>query len=159
MPSICPFPADPDRAQIWKMLVPRDIAAYVAGDFDRVAGDFLPEEFLGVDAGRSTDPRDWRLAYPTLESYRAEWLRQSASDAATGWAEDLEAAIHRNTRLEHIEIAGDRALARKEFLGDLHRADGGVVRMEWMTIYHCKRVEKRWRICGFTGYLPHPAAG
>jgi hypothetical protein len=71
-----PF-SDPDRQGIWEMLVERDIAAFLACDWSMVAGDFLAGEFFGVDGQKSGNPDTWRLAYPTLEEYRAEWLLQA----------------------------------------------------------------------------------
>ena len=51
---------------------------------------------------------------------------------------------------------GEVALARKKFDGSILRADGGRDRMLWQTLYHCRRQEGRWKISGFTGYLPNP---
>ncbi|WP_116135037.1 hypothetical protein [Tropicimonas sp. IMCC34043] len=155
-----PFAADPDRdpdrAAIWEMLVTRDIAAFLAADWAMVAEDFLATEFFGIDAGRHPDPAQWRLGFADLASYRDEWLRQAAAGQVTAYAEDRGAAIHRATRLEAIEIAGDRALARKCFMGRIALASGGAERMEWQTLYHCRNVGGVWKICGFIGYLPNP---
>ena len=41
---INPFnPIDPDRYQIWDMLVQRDIEAFIANDWEQVANDFVKE--------------------------------------------------------------------------------------------------------------------
>jgi hypothetical protein len=56
-------------------------------------------------------------------------------------------------------LAGDRAVARKKFDGAIARADGGVERLNWQTLYFCRRARGRWRIAGFVGYLPHPMGG
>lgn len=155
-----PFPdSDEDRRAIWNMLVERDIAAFLARDWAMVEDDFLGGEFFGIDARRAGDPGEWRLAFPTLASYRDEWLRQAEEFAAESFAEDPRAAIFAATRLEEIEIANGRALARKRFSGGIQRTDGTFSPMEWQTLYHCRLHDGRWRICGFTGYLPNPAAG
>jgi len=156
MPLISnPFEADADRAQIWRMLVERDIAAFVAGDWALVEPDFIATEFLGVDARKSADLADWGIGFPTLAAYRDEWLRQAAATAATVFAEDVTAAIHRATRLERIDIQGDRATALKRFDGAIAKADGGAEVLHWQTLYFCRKLADDWRLTGFVGYMPY----
>lgn len=150
-----PFPADPDRRAIWEMLVARDIAAFIAADWQMVAGDFVEAGFLGMHAHKSRNPDDWTLAFPTLATYRDEWLRQAADAARTEFAEDLGAAIHRATRLEVIDITGDAAVAHKKFDGRIRLADGTEDRLNWQTLYILRRVDGEWRIAGFVGYMAH----
>ena len=152
-----PFDAsDTARHAIWEMLVPRDIDAFLAADWSRVAGDFVAEGFIGIDARRETDPGLWRLAFPSLDRYRATWLDQAAEFARQSFAEDPRAAIFATTLLDEIEVEGDVALARKKFDGGLRRRDGGFDAMRWQTLYACRLHGGRWKICGFTGYLPNP---
>ena len=150
-----PFPADPDRHAIWEMLVARDIAAFVAADWSMVAGDFVEAGFNGLHAHKSRNPDDWTMAFPTLAAYRDEWLRQAAESARTEFAEDLAAGIHRATRLERIEITGDMAVAHKKFDGRIKLANGSEDRLNWQTLYKCRREAGRWRIAGFVGYMAH----
>jgi hypothetical protein len=153
-----PFPSDPDRHAIWTMLVERDIAAYVAGDWSLVADDFVDRtEFLAVDARSRPDPDSWRLGR-TLEGYRDAWLAGSARLRAQTSAGQLRDALHDLTTLRDIEIRGDDAIAHKKFDGTVPQRDGDPVRLDWQTLYLCRRVEGRWRIRGFVGYLPHGRA-
>lgn len=154
-PHANPF-ADEARRAIWDMLVPRDIDAFLAADWSAVAEDFVDDGFVGVDARREADPDRWRLAFPSLGHYRAEWLRQAGDFARQSFAEDPRAAIFAATTLEDVEVAGGVALARKKFDGGIRRADGGTESMLWQTLYSCRVADGRWRICGFTGYLPNP---
>lgn len=154
-PDQNPFPNDADRHFLWEMLVRRDIAAFMAQDWDMVDGDFDKQRFLGVDARKSPNPQDWKIAFPKLELYRDEWLRQARETANTKYAEDLNAAVYRATRLDEIEIQGNVALLRKKFNGTIKRADGGEDRLLWQTLYYCRNDGDRWRITGFTGYLPY----
>lgn len=151
--------SDPDRAAIWDMLVRRDIEAYLAQDWSRVAGDFVAGGFVGIDGQRRPDPDAWRLTFPDLGSYRDVWLRQAAATAATDYAEDVGAAIFAATSLAAIEIAGDHALAHKKFDGSIARADGGSDRLLWQTLYICRQVGGAWKIAGFVGYLPYAPDG
>ncbi|MFP5078426.1 hypothetical protein ACLE20_14045 [Rhizobium sp. YIM 134829] len=156
-PFANPFPAsDGDRRAIWDMLVERDITAFLAADWSMVADDFVADAFLGIDGQKSVSPAGWRLAFPTLESYRDEWLRQARDFAETTFAEDPRQAIFWTTTLEEIEISGGAALARKMFDGTIEKADGTRDVLKWQTLYHCRFHEGRWKICGFTGYLPNP---
>lgn len=148
---------DADRAAIWTMLVSRDIDAFIAADWQQVAGDFDEDAFFGVDGQKVPDPDDWRLGFPDLASYRAEWLRQAEAFAETEFAEDARAAIFNATRLNDIEINGNRAIARKKFDGRIMKADGGEDRLLWQTLYFCVHKDGRWKISGFCGYLPNPS--
>lgn len=159
-PFLNPFPAqDADRRAIWQMLVPRDIDAFVSADWEAVAGDFIAANFTGFDAHFQPDPQGYTLAFPTLDAYRREWLRQAqdfaALRAAGAFAGDPRDGIFAATRLEEIEIDGEAALVRKKFDGRLAKADGGFDRMNWQTLYVCRREAGRWKIAGFIGYLPH----
>lgn len=159
-PFLNPFPAsDPDRRAIWEMLVPRDIDAFVSADWPAVAGDFIEANFTGMSGQFQPDPDGFTLAFPTLAAYREEWLRQArdftAAKAAGTFAGDPREGIYAATRLEVIEIDGDAALVRKKFDGRLAKADGSFDRMNWQTLYICRRDGGRWKIAGFVGYLPH----
>jgi hypothetical protein len=151
-----PFPADADRAAIWRMLVPRDIEAFIGEHWNMVEDDFVRESFLGISGVGVDNPDGWRIAFPTLDAYRGEWLRQAREGAAGRYAEDRRAAIFRATTLRHIEINGDIAVAHKQFDGSIARADGGKNVLNWQTLYFCRRVEGVWKLTGFLGYLPFP---
>ena len=61
-------------------------------------------------------------------------------------AEDVEAGIHRATSLTEIEISGERAVAHKKFNGEIRKADGGVDRLNWQTLYFCRKVDGQWKL-------------
>ncbi|MFH1803330.1 MAG: hypothetical protein ABID63_00390 [Pseudomonadota bacterium] len=153
----CPFTADDlDRCQIWEMLVVRDIAAFVAADWSQIADDFKADGFYAIDAQKSPNPDDWEMAFPNLDAYRDEWLRQAHESRKIKWAEDVFDAVMRATQLETIEISGNRALVRKHFNGTIKKADGTSDHLLWKTHYYCEKTPSgTWQITGFTGYLPH----
>ncbi|MGR9557556.1 hypothetical protein ACU8MG_31095 (plasmid) [Rhizobium leguminosarum] len=151
-----PFPSDSARHAIWEMLVPRDIDAFLAADWSMVAGDFVEEGFIGIDGRKEVSPDKWRLAFPTLSAYRQEWLRQAQDFAQQSFAEDARTAIFTTTTLQDIEIEGDMALVRKKFDGGISKPDGTRDVMQWQTLYYCRLHQGRWKISGFTGYLPNP---
>jgi hypothetical protein len=152
-----PFPeSDTARRAIWEMLVPRDIDAYLAADWSMVTGDFIEDGFLGISGNKNSNPDNWTLAFPTLASYRDEWLRQARDGLSAAYGEDPRAAIFRTTTLEEIDIVGETALVRKKFDGGIRKADGGFDVMAWQTLYYCRLHQGRWKIAGFTGYLPNP---
>lgn len=152
-----PFPAtDEARHAIWEMLVPRDIDAFLAADWSMVAHDFVEDGFIGISGNREEDADKWTLAFPNLAAYRDEWLKQAKDFAAQTYGEDPRAAIFTTTTLEEIEISGETALVRKKFDGGIKKADGTLDVMRWQTLYYCRLHEGRWKISGFTGYLPNP---
>ena len=153
--SMNPFSNDNDRAEIWNMLVARDIAAFVAADWAMVAGDFIEAGFLGTHAHKSANPDERTLAFPNLDDYRTEWLKQAAETQKIEFAEPLEAGIHRATNLTQIEISGSAAIAHKKFDGTIKLTNGGVDTLNWQTLYFCRKVDDAWKIAGFIGYMPH----
>jgi hypothetical protein len=56
--------------------------------------------------------------------------------------------------LRDIDLDGDRAVLHKRFDGSVRRADGGVDTLDWKTLYFCLKVDGRWRISSFVGYMP-----
>ncbi|GAA5663652.1 hypothetical protein NJB95_07905 [Brucella intermedia] len=153
--AVNPFAGDRDREQIWEMLVRRDIEAFVSQDWSLVADDFDEVRFLGIHAHNDRNPDKWDAGFPTLASYRDEWLRQAAESAAVEYAESLAEGIFRATDLSVIDITGDVALARKKFDGTIARKDGSVDRLNWQTLYFCRRDKARWKITGFVGYMAY----
>lgn len=152
-----PFPAtDEARHAIWEMLVPRDIDAFLAADWSMVAHDFVEDGFIGISGNREEDPDKWTLAFPDLPAYRGEWLKQAKDFAAQTYGEAPRTAIFTTTTLEAIEISGETALVRKKFDGGIKKVDGTLDVMRWQTLYYCRLHEGRWKISGFTGYLPNP---
>ncbi|TPW27355.1 hypothetical protein FJU08_20320 [Martelella alba] len=147
---------DTDRRAIWDMLVDRDIAAFLAADWSMVEEDFVTIGFFALDACGKPDPDDWKLGFPDLAHYRDEWLRQAKDFARGIYEDDPRQAIFSATTLEEVEISGPSALVRKKFDGGIKRADGGFDAMNWQTLYYCRFEEGRWKIAGFTGYLPFP---
>jgi len=137
------------------MLVRRDIEAFVSQDWSLVADDFDEVRFLGIHAHNDRDPDNWDAGFPTLASYRDEWLRQAAESAAVEYAESLADGIFRATNLSVIDITGDVALARKKFDGTIARKDGTIDRLNWQTLYFCRRDGARWKITGFVGYMAY----
>ncbi|HHV66376.1 hypothetical protein CN878_03135 [Ochrobactrum sp. 695/2009] len=153
--AVNPFAGDRDREQIWEMLVRRDIEAFVSQDWSLVADDFDEVRFLGIHAHNDRNPDRWDAGFPTLASYRDEWLRQAAESAAVEYAESLAEGIFHATDLSVIDITGDVALARKKFDGTIARKDGSVDRLNWQTLYFCRRDKARWKITGFVGYMAY----
>jgi hypothetical protein len=151
-----PFPGDPDRAEIWKMLVERDILAFCQADWSMVANDFIETGFMGIDGGKIPDPDRWTINYPSLEKYKLEWLRQAELFRNNQWKEDPIEVFHQLTNLTQIEIVEDTALAHKKFDGYLTRSDGEKEFLNWQTLYQCRKHDGRWKISGFFGYLPYP---
>jgi hypothetical protein len=152
-----PFPeTDFARHSIWDMLVTRDIDAFLSADWSKVENDFVADGFIGINGNRQTNPDTWRLAFPNLTAYREEWLKQAHDFAGETFAEDARTAIFTTTTLEDIEVEGETALVRKKFDGGLRKADGSFDAMNWQTLYYCRLHEGRWKISGFTGYLPNP---
>ena len=152
-----PFPAtDPDRHAIWEMLVRRDIEAFAAADWDAHFRDFAPDLFFGIDGRFSDNPDAWRVTYADIERYRAAWVGSSRELAGRIAPSALVRALFALTTLRDIEIVTDFALARKRFDGEIRLDDGAVETLRWQTLYFCRRIEGRWRIAGFLGYLPNP---
>ena len=150
-----PFSNDEDRQEIWDMLVARDIAAFIAADWSIVAGDFVKSGFTGVHAQRSTNPDNWTMAFPSLDQYKTEWLKQAAESQKTAFAEPLEAAIYRLTSLTQIDIVDGAAIAHKKFDGSIKLLSGSTEILNWQTLYFCRKSEGRWKISGFVGYMAH----
>jgi hypothetical protein len=152
-----PFPPqDADRHAIWEMLVRRDIEAFAVGDWDSHVRDFAPDLFFGIDGRFSDNPDLWQVTYADLERYRERWIGASAELRPRIAREDLARSLFALTRLREIDLMGDFAMAHKKFDGDVRLRDGESVGMRWQTLYFCRRIESRWRIAGFLGYLPNP---
>ena len=148
-------PVDTDRFELWEMLVRRDIHAFVAQDWSACEGDFIADEFQGIHAHNSPNPDSWTLAFPTLNVYRDEWLRQAEETSKVAFAEDLIQGIFRATNMRDIEINSNRAICHKKFDGKIAKADGSFDVLLWQTLYYAKKIDGVWKLTGFTGYMAY----
>jgi len=152
-----PFPQqDANRHEIWEMLVKRDIESFINNDWEGVAGDFIEEGFMGVDARTSGNPDSWNMSFPDLKSYQKFWLDQAANFAAADWEDDPAKKLYEATTLRDIDISGESALVHKKFDGAIRKKNGRVDLLNWQTLYRCRKVDGQWKITGFAGFLPHP---
>ncbi len=149
----CPFTAkESDHLALWEMLIYRDINAFIAANWDHVKNDFIAAEFQAIHANFSFDPSQWDLAFPHLESYRDEWLKQAAEAEKCHYLKSLDESLFKLSYLDKIDINGNRASVRKCFNGIIETTLGQQI-LKWQTIYLCKKLDK-WKISGFIGYLP-----
>jgi hypothetical protein len=147
--------SDPDRHVLWDRLIRADSDAFVAGDWAAIEIDFDAENFEGIRCGDSTDPADWRIAFPTLASYRNSWLAASRQFLARRFSGlTHRQAIYARTHLVRIDITGNRALCHKQFFGVLPLADGTTLTGSRQTLYRAHRRGGVWRVVGFLGQLP-----
>jgi hypothetical protein len=156
-PFTNPFDAnsDPDRHYIWQRLIVADSEAFLAGDWAKIENDFDGERFEGIRCGNSTNPNDWKITFPRLADYRDSWLASSREFCAKRFKDMTPRdAIYRRTRLDRIDIQGDRALCHKKFSGTIALADGSALSGSRQTLYRLHRIGGVWKIVGFLGQLP-----
>jgi hypothetical protein len=152
-----PFPeSDPDRREIWDFLVYEDSRDFLRADFTQCRTRFHEPAFYSLDAAGSDNPQAWKISFPSLDDYARLWV-----DSARALQPQLEsfdsalAALLDLTDLSQIDISGDTALARKKFSGAIPLKAGRQSHVHWQTLYFLKRIEGRWLITGFLGYLPY----
>jgi enamine deaminase RidA (YjgF/YER057c/UK114 family) len=143
-----------DKAQLWEMLVERDSLAFANQNWDMVKDDFIDDHFMGVHAHFESNPDLWRISFPNLELYRDEWLKQAKEFGKENWIEKPIDILIKVTYLDNIEISRNKALLHKKFAGFAEKSNGEKVPFSWQTIYRCVKVDEKWKISGFTGYLP-----
>ncbi len=156
-----PFsPEDSERHGIWHMLVARDSDAFAAGDWSLVEKDFAAELFEGITGDASDNPDHWKITYPTLDAYRDDWLRMAERFKKLPLAQCTHREfIYKLTRMDDVEIAGDRALCHKKFIADEPLTNGERHSVSCQTLYRLQRINGIWKIAGFIGYLPLPMGG
>jgi len=150
-----PF-VDADRRALWEICVARDIAAFLAADWNICADDFLAEGFVGVHGKFATDPDSWQLSFPTLDSYRQAWEEQSRDFAREKFVDDPCAILYSAMRLDPIQLQGDHAFVHKKFAGELRTAGGKIIPLHWQSLFFARRTAGGWKLRGFVGYLPWP---
>jgi hypothetical protein len=147
--------SDADRYEFWEMLVARDSRSFADANWSLCDGDFAHDRFEGLSAHGSFDPLKWTLRYPTVESYRDDWLQMARQFLNLQFQNvshyDL---LMRMQKFAKSEIAGDRAIVWKQFRADEPLHDGETYRIAAQSVYRLHRVAGRWKIVGFVGYLP-----
>ena len=149
---------DSDRYEIWEMLVRRDIDAFLSCDWAATEPDFIREGFFGIDGEKDPDPDNWRINFSNLGVYRDEWLRQAEETVGSVDEKNAREALFNAVDLTYIDIVGECAVAHKKFDGYFPLANGGRDRMNWQTLYVCRKVQGVWKIASFVGYLKYKEA-
>jgi len=147
--------ADVDRRAIWDALVARDSEAFAAMDWSICEADFAADRFEGISARGCLDPAEWSLLYPTLNSYRDDWIRMAKEFLAIPLVNvshrDL---LYRMQAIVRIEFGENRALAWKQFRACELVKGGGKYEISAQSVYRLHQIAGQWKIVGFVGYLP-----
>jgi hypothetical protein len=151
--------SDADRHALWQALIARDSDSFVAADWTLCDGDFAYDRFEGISAHNSLDPIDWTLRYPTVESYRDDWLEMAKRYLKV----PLAAVSHRELLYKmqafaKVDVQGDRAIVWKQFRADEPLTNGDRYSLCAQSVYRLHRIDGQWRIVGFVGYLPLEAS-
>ena len=145
----------PVEHAIWEALIARDSQAFAAADWSICEQDFAANRFEGISANGSFDPMRWTLRYPTLTSYRDDWLRMAAGFKVLPLSDVAHASLlYKMQRIAKIEVVGDRAVVWKQFHADEMLSTGGRYSIRSQSLYRMHHIEGRWLIVGFVGYLP-----
>lgn len=149
-----PFPpSDPDRREIWDMLVRRDTEAFCAADWNRVEADFCPDSFIGIRGGSQV--AEWCVGFSSVAEYREAWLGRAAYYAAVALeGQTVLDFLSGASSLEKIDIHDACAVARKVLRGNAVTTGGEAISLGWQTMYMLRTSGGRWRITGFIGYIP-----
>lgn len=155
-PAENPFPSsDTLRHALWEQHIKTDIDAFIAGDWSQVAADFDADRFCALDAGRSANPVDWTVGFPTLEAYKNTWLAQSKVTRERADPAVLRNALLSGASLAKVTQTGPDALVMlKSFDGALPLKDGTSEPYGWQSLFTLRRVQQDWKIVSFIGYLP-----
>lgn len=149
-----PFQGDADRAEIWEILVHRDLEAFLSVDWEATKGDFIEEGFFGIDGQGNDNPDNWAMTFPDLASYKFLWLEAAQQNAEETDLETVREPMYAASRLTSIDINGDTAIAHKEIKGAIPKRDGSKEILDWQSLYVMRKVGSRWKISSFVGYLP-----
>ena len=149
-----PYKIGSDEAAIWEICVRRDIRSFVAADWEICAADFTTGSFSGWDARFSADPMQWKMTFPTIDDYKASWIRDARLFAGRSWQTSLADSLFGALSLLRVEVTGDTSLVHKRFSGHLLPVDGETIPLRWQSIFHLRREGGRWCQSGFIGYLP-----
>lgn len=147
--------ADTECHAFWQILVERDSKAFAAADWSLCNGDFAHDRFEGISAHGSLNPIDWTLRYPTLESYRDDWLEMAKKFQAIplSGVSHLE-LLYRMQRFAKVDISSNRAVVWKQFAADEALTNGERYQLSAQSVYRLHRLDGRWKVVGFVGYLP-----
>lgn len=132
------------------VLLRRDTHAFARCDWDLVAADFDADRFVGYSGA---DGPGWRVAFPTLETYRDLWLTEARKLSALAPPEEIERQILACCRIAEVDVQGSYGVVRKIFHGSL-RFDDQVIPQTWQSYYFVRREGSVWLITGFVGYIP-----
>lgn len=151
--TLNPFVVATDEYLIWETLVKNDFEGFLANRWDMVADDYLREGFFGIDFGKTADTQQWGLNFPSLESYKKQWLIDAANFQQINFSVDPRLRLYELCRLEQLNIQGKTALVHKVFDGNLPVKEQEAIVMKWRSLFLMRKIAKQWKIAGFCGYI------
>ena len=150
---------DPDRWELWELIVRRDSEAFVRKDWAMINADYDRENFIRAKAYGSGNPHDWRIVSPDLETERNDWLKDAEAFLKLPLKDiSQRELIFKMSRLEHIDIKGDWAFCIKQFAANELLQDGGRYIVACESLKIARRIGGKWKLAGAIAYLPASAA-
>jgi hypothetical protein len=146
---------EPDHHALWEILIARDSEAFAKCDWSICDNDFARDRFDGISAHASLDPLRWTLRYPTVDAYRDDWLTMAEKYRQVPFAKiSHRDFLYRMQTFARVDLADDRAVVWKQFRAAASLTNGEQHRAWGQSVYRLHRVDGRWQIVGFVGYLP-----
>ena len=140
--------------EIWEVLIYKDFVAFCNQDWRFIEDDFLEKGFFGISGHKSEKKSDWSLTYPTLASYQSDWINASMDFGSKKFKTDPLDILFEGANLTKIQIIDDCALVHKSFDCQFELLKEEPIIFDWVSIFLLRKIEGKWKIASFTGYLP-----
>lgn len=148
-----PYTPGSNEFSIWEILIKNDFEGYLGKNWAQVEDDYLCDGFFGIDMAKSLFTNNWKLSFPTLESYKLKWIEDSYEFALNEFKCDPRKILFQTTRLENFDFHENSVLVHKVFDSHLSIAENKFIELNWRSLFLLKKLEGHWRIAGFCGYI------
>ncbi len=148
-----PYTPESDKFHFWEMLIKNDFEGFLSGNWNLIENDFHSELFFGFDFRNSSSGRHCRLTYPTLESYKKQWLEDSDKFRSNKFLRSPRERLYSLTKLENIEVYEKSAAVHKVFNGTIELVNKEPINLSWRSIFLLQKINQEWFIVGFNGYM------
>jgi hypothetical protein len=148
-----PFAPDSDEYEVWEVLMRNDFEGFLNQNWDIVEADYSEEGFYGINMNKSLSPNDWKLSFPTLDSYKEQWIKDSLDFAENTFISNPREIFYQTTRLENFEFFDHQMMVHKVFNGKIELLDAEPIILKWRSLFILRKTPLGWKIASFCGYI------
>lgn len=129
-----------------RKVVRKEIQGWFKNDPEQVFSVFDTDNFIGISAGGSDDPKEWTVSASGRADVRAY------ADRVKNAMQNIPEGYQHRAEIQHVHIKGNHALAvARQWMHTPEEEKNRTVDVDFQTVWMLKKSGGQWKIIGYIG--------